>query len=364
VPYTRAALLAPALLQDGRHPARNLHDRDGSAGAGVPATVPGYAALERKTESLLDGVVARFMDNVSVFAEAERGFDTFLAALLRNSSPAVSACADAIAEAEIESALVEASRTAMTHLIDPLKLDVRSYVFFTGPWARVLALSPRRERYVQLVPDLLWSVQPRTAVRERGLLVPRLGELVRMVREGLASIAMSEEDATGAFEQLAAVHMDVLANKMPRMLEHMTLDEMRIHCIGFTIPVVKDARLETPDAARLDAALRRRQVAVELHAAPAGPGAGRVDWLERLRPGTGFDLMVDGKPQRAWVCVISAGRGAVVLAVEGRAEPLLYGKDALHHAVREGVLRAREYAPLFDRAVESLMAGAPSVRPA
>jgi hypothetical protein len=47
--------------------------------------------------------------------------------------------------------------------------------------------------------------------------------------------------------------------------------------------------------------------------------------------------------------------------VAGQAQAAIYLRDPLLEAMEQGALRPLENAPLFDRAVESLMAGAESL---
>jgi hypothetical protein len=355
-PFTRAVLQEPSLLLDPNHPARTLLARIGSIGAGLPASVPGYLELEEKMDAIVKTVETRYTGDNALFREAERGIDSAATALLRTCTAPIARCAEAAAEAEIESALVATARNAITMVIDPLRLDTRFYDFLTGPWARVLALAPRKEQYVELLPQLLWSAQPRTAVRERPALMASLADLARQVREGLAQAGMTPEEVASSFEQLAAVHMDVLGNRMQRAVEHKTLEEMHTYCIFFELLPPKETPAEPPTEARLAAALRRRGLEAELEADAEMPIM-RVDWLKGLRPGMAFEVIQgDEKPLHAWIAAVSPGRHVYVLGLQGRSKPAVYTDAALQLAARDGLLRLVEYAPLFDRAVESLLA--------
>jgi hypothetical protein len=86
--------------------------------------------------------------------------------------------------------------------------------FLCGPWAQVIAESQLRcadgtsdsDGYLALVEDLIWSVQPRLAQRNRARLVKLVPNLLVKLRQGLQRIEYPEERIPRIFDELIALH--------------------------------------------------------------------------------------------------------------------------------------------------------------
>jgi len=92
--------------------------------------------------------------------------------------------------------------------------------FLTGPWSQVVAqarLEARATgldmpgdapamRYMAILPDLLWSSQLALASRNRPRLVKLIPQLLRTLREGLASIDYPQAQAETFFQALMGLH--------------------------------------------------------------------------------------------------------------------------------------------------------------
>ena len=193
-----------------------------------------------------------------------------------------------------------------------------------------------------------------------------LPELVRKVREGMAAILLPEAPSKAAFDRLVAVHMDVLGNKQEPARIPLTLAQFREHFRDFTIeaaaPAVagKDTWLGKFE---LEAALARHGVELDLHARAAArlPQASDADWLAWARPGVGFEVKIDGRYHAALLCHVGVGVSAFLLRVAGQEKYAIYLRGPLLEGLENSILRPLEYAPLYDRAVESLMSGAASL---
>ncbi len=89
--------------------------------------------------------------------------------------------------------------------------------FLNGPWAQVVAQSQLHctdgggdpDGYLALVEDLIWSVQPRLARRDRARLVRLVPDLLAKLRQGLGSIDYPEERIPAIFDALVCVHEKV-----------------------------------------------------------------------------------------------------------------------------------------------------------
>lgn len=367
LPILRAALIEPSLLHDDQHPARRLLDRLGTLGTQAPEGAPGGAALEPELESIISTVLDLFDDDMHLFADADKAIDDHVSARLAAADPRIAVLGEAVAEAVDDSARLARTGGALSRVLQPLQVDPRLADFILGTWARVLSQSgPGAEAGAALLPELLWSAQEKTTAEDRAALMRMLPDLVRRVREGMASIALPEAPSKAAFDRLVAVHMDVLGNRQESARSLMSLAQFRQHFRDFAI----DAPNLFPEQGdswlgkfELEAALARRGESVQLRAKAAArlaqaSDAGLLSWA---RTGARFEIKVDGRYSHALLCAVSAPDHAFVFTVAGLPEQVLYLRGPLLEEMENYSLRPLEYAPLFDRAVESLMAGAESL---
>jgi hypothetical protein len=234
-------------------------------------------------------------------------------------------------------------------------------------WVRVIAHPACSPANGALLPELIWSAQEKATPEDRNALMKLLPALVPRVREGLALIGLPEAQSKAALDQLVAVHMDVLGNKLAPAATRLNLEELRAHFAGFgAARETALARSGAPGPAGRDdieAALGKRGLQATLVTEPKEiePQYAHEAWLEFARPGAAFEQLVHDSYVPVRLCAVSKRATAYVFSIPGQAAPTIYLHAALLAAMQAGTLRSLEYAPLFDRAVESLMAGAESV---
>ena len=364
VPFVRAALLEPELLHNAGHPVRRLVDRIGSVAVGLASRLDLIPALEAELHGIVGAVLDLFDDDMHIFIDAELALDAYVSNLLMSSGERISPCVNAIAEAEAASTRLAGAGAALSAALQPLQVDPRLADFILGTWARVLSHTEHGyQSSIALLPELLWSAQEKTTPEDRAAMMRMLPNLVRQVREGMAEIALPEAPSKAAFDRLVAVHMDVLGNKQEASRSQLTLEQFRAHFRNFSIDhtvLPEQGREGWVGKFELEAALGRHAVEATLHAKAANrlPQVSDIDWLAWARPGTAFEIRIEDKYRPALLCTVSSGGCAYLFTVEGEPAPVIYLRAPLLEAFEHWILRPLEYAPLFDRAVESLMAGA------
>jgi hypothetical protein len=80
--------------------------------------------------------------------------------------------------------------------------------------------------------------------------------------------------------------------------------------------------------------------------------------LERLRTGITIEINLDGKPTLALLNWVSPTATNLVLTVEGQTKPAVISVRLFQRFMATGRARFVETAPLFERAVASLLASA------
>ncbi len=365
VPFVRAALMAPDLLHDTAHPVRRLLDRLGAVAAGMTPQTPGHGALDAKLDAVIGAVLDLFDDDMNVFTDAEQALDAYVSAILADADAGIAPICEAVAEAELASSRLALAGAALSTALQPLQIDPRMADFILGTWARVLSHPGHAPASIELLPELLWSAQEKRSPENRAALMRLLPALVKKVRDGMADISLPEAPSKAAFDRLVAVHMDVLGNKQAPARKRMTLEQFRDHFHDFAIDdaPAPDARDGWIGKFELEAALLQRSLEVALHARSAArlPQASDADWLALARPGAGFEIKLDERYHSALLCAVSPGDTAYLFSIAGAPQRALYLKGPLLEALENASIRPLEYAPLFDRAVESLMVGAESL---
>jgi hypothetical protein len=372
-PFLRAALQDQSVLQDASHPARRLLDRIGSAAASLGADARLAQPFREEVERLAGQVLQQYEHDPAVFADAELALDGFLAGLLRECDPALRRCMPAFERAVQAASQLAAAADALRGRLETVNVDRRMVDFITGTWAQVMVHTQGRQPdYGKLLPELVWSAQEKAASEERAALMKMLPELGRQLRAGLAAIGMPEAAAQAALDQLVSLHMDVLSNKLPPAttprLGIAALRE-RLGAAGAELPSAAAATAaavgagQLPGQAQFSAEFALHGIAASVAPDPAlAPVSPYEDeWLQWARAGNGFELLEEGRYLPLRLGAAAARHAGFLFTAPDRAAPLVYSRAALLAAMREGTLRPLEYAPLFERALESLMTAAESL---
>ena len=358
VPFLRAALLDPLVLHDAGHPARSLLDRLGTLAAGMRPQQAGDEAISAEAARLIDHVLHRFDQDTAIFSEAERDLDRFVSDLMRNTDPLHGAIVNHIDAAEASGAQFAAVQKALAALLAPLKADPRIARFIEQFWIDVILCQRDGSGDAELLPELIWSAQQKTTPADRAALLRMLPDLVRRVREGLELLGLPPQASQAALDQLVAVHMDVLGNRIAPGGPSMGLDWLRLHFDQFTATGTASASAPLPRA-DIERALAAQGVRATLFTEQAqrAPVPGDKASLALARPGAGFEAMVDGGFVAVRLLAVNAHHSAFVFSMQGSTPPLVYQKAAMLAAMDGGVLRPVEPAPLFERAFGAAMAG-------
>ncbi|NIA00742.1 DUF1631 family protein [Massilia sp. CCM 8734] len=362
VPFLRAAMQEPSMLHDAQHPARRLLDRIGTVATGITPEMACYPALESQIETVIDEVLDGFDTDMTAFTDGQRQLDQFVSALLPRSDLGLARCIDTLGTLEAASARHSDVATALAPLLDPLDLDPRIGNFITDIWSRVLAHPASEASASQaMLAELVWSSQEKTTLEDRAVMVSMLPGMVKRVREGLAAVGMGQEAAKAALDQLVMVHMDVLGQRQPPSARPATLAQLRAHFAAFDGVPQAGRDAVSIGHAQLEAALAQRGIRADLYTDPgksAARAADEQEWLGMALPGAGFEIALDGRYVPARLNAVSPRGSLYLFSVKGQAAPATFTRDALLAAMQDETLRTMEHAPVFERAVESLMAGA------
>jgi hypothetical protein len=380
IPVLKAALLAPELLHHASHPARQLLNRMGSLAVGLAPDAPVDHALESEIIRIVSKILEEFDDDLTIFSECLDELHQLLAEHLRNAVPETKPYIDAIEEAEKTSVVLANISITLQSLLGPLNVDARVSNFIMRTWARVLAYplcmevtgnAPTVDSgacYREVLSDLVWSVQEKQTSQERRVLMKMLPNLVKRLKNGLEMIRLTEQESKQALDQLVEVHTQVLrTTQVNTVYNLLSLEELQRHFSLLAIDDgtafwMEDEPVKIP-AAVMQAVLDKSGIAADLDVEcdAIAPLAADADWLMQMQLGTCVELWSGDTYELARLNWISTHSSLYLFRPYANSLPAIYSARSLIKALRDGAVRPIEYAPLFDRAVESLLAGAESV---
>jgi len=385
LPLLKAAVLQPDLLHDDRHPVRKLLNRMSTAGVGVDTATEGGKALVTEVDRIVRKVLVEFDTDTVVFSAALGEFEAFLASYLRQDDRETKRGIDAVETAERFSVLLTNATTALCDAMLPLNVDKRISDCVIHVWPHVLVhatlhdaeqkVSPDNahslyHRYHSVLPELLWSVQEKTDPQQRAELIKLLPNLVKRLRAALHLIQLPEEECKRILDQMVELHTAVLrANGGANGKASPTLEELNEQFSRVSIRWDRASwSLDEPPQPRasvIEDVFARRDVAADLKLgvkAVTASAADRDFLAQTYLLGTRVEFRpADAVPVVGQLVWSSTHRSLYLFKRDGDGGLVLYTYASLLEALRDGTVVPVEYAPVFDRAVESLLHDAASM---
>ncbi|HJW56182.1 MAG TPA: DUF1631 family protein [Burkholderiaceae bacterium] len=385
IPFLKAAILAPELMHQATHPARQLLNRIGTAAVGLHPDAQPDQAIATEIKRIATKIIDTFDRDMTIFSDAAEDFEQFLTETLPAADSVTKRCVVAIDQAEASSALCSNTASALQGLLSPLPVDPSVSDFIMRIWLRVLVHPFNRQsdtgaaageldaiarQYLDVLPELVWSVQEKRTPQERNALIRLLPGLVRQIKAGLESIQLPERETRQALDQLVALHTNVLrAAATSEGQALLGLEDMRQH---FSLLVInQDSAFWMEDGpvsidrAAIEEALSRQHVVAEVMASSETTPAPTSDaeWLMQLEKGACAEYWSGNTCKMMRLVWITRHKSLYLFKSDDANDPapVIYSSVSLIEALRDGVVRPVEYAPLFDRAVESLLDGAESL---
>jgi hypothetical protein len=323
-----------------------------------------------------------FEQDAALFSDCLGQFERFLEDQLHSADIDAAKSVQAAEEAERLSVLHHNTQTALRELIEPLQIDSRVSGFILDIWSRVLVRaamqdaksgakdSPTSAQYRGILPELAWSAQEKQAPADRTALIRLLPGLVKRLKIGMLMIHLSEEECKAALDQLVAVHTQILRpnSDMDMSKKLPSLESLREQFGRLVVnPDTAVWTLSAPPAVSAETVenmLTDRGAAAELALQEEGEISADTDgaWLTQLQVGTCVQFVAADTSVLARLIWISKHHSLFIFKMDQNAKPLVYSAVSLVKALREGAIRLAEYAPVFERAVDSLMMGAEAIQ--
>ncbi|MFC7516922.1 DUF1631 family protein [Herbaspirillum sp. GCM10030257] len=389
IPILKAAVIEPDLMHDDAHPARLLLNRMSSASVNVdPASADGKQLIG-EIDRVVSRILQEFDADVSIFSDSLLQFERFLVDFVRQDDSRTVQAIEAVEAAEKFSILLNNTMDTLCEVLLPLNVDKRISDFLIRIWPHVLVHAAWRDveegrqstapdclvqQYRGLLPELLWSIQDKRTPADRSALMRILPGMVKRFRDALMLIQLPEEEAKEILDILMEMHTQVLRGILKtRDADLVGLEELQQQ---FARLVVSWERVswglgDPPQvrASLIEHVFAKRGVVAQQNLGMGTAGTSPADrefLTQTYLLGTRVQFMQErgsaevetsgGTPgQLVW---ISTHRSLYLFKQENDACLILFSYSSLLEALRDETVLPLEYAPVFERAVESLLFGA------
>lgn len=379
----KIALRDASLLTQKGHPARMLVNRIGSISLGLKQLDPSGVQITEEICRIVETLLRDDSENPQLFSKMLDEFDAFIARELRASDQNVERTVEVIEQAQNRTLRFARTVAQMAEALSDLTIDPYLQDFLENTWVHAIEMAERTDakkarRYRLLVPDLLWSIVPKVSDEDRSHLFALLPIIVGTIREGLALINWDTALQQRLINWLVEAHTSVLrgsgdGSKVP------ALSAIHEHFVPFTTNVEEPAQdpvIDPKDVKRfLDDAIKQLDLQVQMldpmfDEAVEDNESVKFDFdspdnIERakqqLTVGVSVEINLGGKPTQGRLNWTNTNLSHLVLTINDQAKPSIVGARMFRRMLEQGRVRFLESAPLFDRAVESLLKSADQI---
>ena len=382
-PVMKVALSDTELFVSPVQPARRLMDRIASTGVGWRPEGDENIRYLTEVNRAVNTVVVAINEGPAIFDKALNDFEVYLAEERTRDDDPVTRAKRALEEAETREVMAINAAIGIRRAFEGVQLESYLRDFLLETWVKVLVAATLRERtqpefakkFRDIVPDLVWSVQPKINPDDRKRLVKTIPAVLATVREGLQLIDFSAAQSQEFFSRLMASHAQAVkalevaygtGAPLDAVAFKRKLDEVKIVEPPPVVENEPEPQLTiTPEVVR--SAVAANHAEVNLLEEPLTVQPEEMIPLEKLsdddidrmidgwQRGTWFDLWTGEQTERVRLRWISPRRNFYLFtsAETGKAHSL--APLILRGYVRAGRIRAAESAPLFERVVSDLM---------
>jgi len=378
-PLIKVAVTDPALFVSADQPARRLMDRIASTSIGWTGEGEGNARYLAEVQKAIHTVLSAPDEGIAVFERALAEFEVYLNdERVRDDDPVVRA-KRALAEAEEREVLAINATIKIRSAFDGVQIESYLREFLLEVWVRVLVAVMVRDReeksvlrgYLAIVPDLVWSVQPKLSQEERKRLVATIPRVLAALREGLLLIDWSKERMQEFFGKLMNSHaqavkalelahgnpgVPVEASTLRLRLDGIKLDD--IAAVGTDAPLVVPADQVRAALASAQADVRHLappSTSMTVDAAVDVTDAALDELIAGWRRGDWFGLRVGDMVERVQLRWVSPRKTLYLFMPAERRSGHSLSPESMRAYLRSGDLRPVEAEPLFERVVSDVV---------
>ncbi|MCX8005761.1 MAG: DUF1631 family protein, partial [Burkholderiaceae bacterium] len=375
-PLIKVALTDPELFVSPHQPARELLDRIAATSIGWTEQGEHNQRYLAEVQKAVHTVLAATEEGLAPFQRALEGFEKYLQEESTRDDDPVARAKRALAEAEELEVLAINATIKIRSAFDGVLLESYLREFLLETWTRVLVAASLREKsepglmrkYLSIVPDLVWSVQPKINPEDRKKLVTTIPPVLTALREGLRLIDWPQEKVNAFFGRLMNSHAQAVkalelahGAAPPPAVEVSTLriklDGLQLAPDPKAAPPAGEELPVNDDMVKHALALNRAEVnyLTAEHTIPLGEDAQLDRQIAGFKRGDWFDLRIGGRTERVQLRWFTPRRALYLFAAPEGARTHSLTPATLRQYLREGRIAPVEGVPLFDRALREMM---------
>jgi hypothetical protein len=374
-PLIKVALVDPELFVSPHQPARELLDRIAATSVGWTVEGEQNERYLAEVQKAVHTVLAATEEGLVPFQRALDGFEKYLLDENTRDDDPVARAKKALAEAEELEVLAINATIKIRSAFDGVLLESYLREFLLETWSRVLVAATLRDKsdsgsmrkYLGIVPDLVWSVQPKINPEDRRRLVTTIPPALTALREGLLLIEWPKARMQEFFSKLMNSHAQAvkaleLAHGSPSSppFEASTLriklDGLRISADETPPPDVGEMTI--PDE-MIKHAIAAAHADVNFLTADQIVVLGEDTDLDRriaeFKRGDWFDLHVNDTTERVQLRWFTPRRALYLFSSSQGRKTHSLTPATLRQFLRDGRIAPVEGVPLFDRALREMM---------
>ncbi|MET0231224.1 MAG: DUF1631 domain-containing protein [Rhodanobacteraceae bacterium] len=218
IPYLKVAILDKHLFAQKTHPARRLLDALADAGKSWSEESDKDRRLHDRIRHVVESILTDFDDDVAIFDRELVNFAGFMEQYHRRAEIAEQRAAEATRGRE---KLQDARRIAAREIlarIEERNLPPVVHAVLSRPWANYLVLTLLRQgensdewkNALRFADEFVWSALPKTNDLERTRLRALLPQLEKALRHGLATVAYHDNDVKQLMQELSQFYQRLL----------------------------------------------------------------------------------------------------------------------------------------------------------
>jgi hypothetical protein len=219
IPMLKVAIADKDLFSKKDHPARMLLDTLGEIAIRLPADFNTDSKLFGHLETILQELITGYKDDVEIFGIVRDQ----LTELMRREDERIEAEARAASERVVQEEALAVAKTAAQAAVSarvqahPLPGPVLEFII--EQWLKLMMLihvrrGPASEpwnRAIEVMDQLIWSVQPKESVEDRRKLANSVPVLLKSLTAGLQACGVEEEVREKFFTELMRFHTAILS---------------------------------------------------------------------------------------------------------------------------------------------------------
>jgi hypothetical protein len=388
----KLALRDPALLVQKGHPVRLLINRIGSVSLGLSQVDPSAIKVTEEICRIVAVLLEDQSEDPASFAKALDELDAFITGELRTGNDHVDRAVKAVEKAQSRTLRFAHTTAQMAQALADLTIDPFLRRFLENDWVHAIEHAGRddatkEKRYRLMVPDLLWSIIPKTKDEERAQFRALLPIILNTLREGLSLIGWDKEKQQGVLNWLMDAHTSAMRAGQIASSGSLQLPVIHRHFNRFVDNPEQEMSAEEVAAGAhlpkqkqfLDQAIEELDVKVqwldsvfatdqELHKGHDPLLADTVTRiaeeeanqtvLQRLQHGVALEINLGGQFSPAKLNWVNPDNSNLMLTLTGQAAPTMVSLQMFRRLLEHGRVRFQEDEPLFERAVEALLESA------